>query len=50
VKQLDSSFGSFVNPTESLGQEVDKLEMVFHNKALLNMFGIGSTKDLHGVL
>ena len=47
---LDSSFASFANPTETLDQEECNLEMVFHNKALLNITGIESTKELHAVL
>jgi len=51
VRQLGSSFASFVNPTETLeNQEEGNLEMVFHNKALLNILGIENTKELHGVL
>ena len=29
---------------------MDNLEMVFHNKALLSIVGIETTKDLHGLL
>ena len=47
---LDSSFASFANPTETLGQEECNLDMVFHNKALLDIIGIQSTKELHAVL
>ena len=50
VSRLDSSFASFANPTETLGQEECNLDMVFHNKALLNIIGIQSTKELHAVL
>ena len=49
-RNLDGSFTSFVNPTESLGSEDYHLEMVFHNKALLDILGVESTKELHAFL
>ena len=50
MSQLDSSFASFVNPTETQENEECNFEMVFHNKAILNIIGIESTKELHAVL
>ena len=50
TRKLDGSFTSFVNPTESLGPEDYNLEMVFHNKALLGILGVESTKELHAFL
>ena len=39
VSRLDSSFASFVNPTETQGEQDVNLELVFHNKALHKIFG-----------
>ena len=50
MRNLDGSFTSFYNPTESLGPEDYNLEMVFHNKALLGIVGVESTKELHAFL
>ncbi len=39
--QLDSSFASFVNPTETLGEEEQlKTEMIFNNMAILKIMGV----------
>jgi hypothetical protein len=48
--RLDSSFQSFVNSTETVGDEEQNLEMVFHNKALLKIVGVQTTKDLHAFI
>ena len=48
--RLNSSFGSFVNPTETAGEEDFSFNMVFHNKAILKILGIEGEKDLHGLL
>ena len=50
VSRLDSSFASFVNPTETDGQEDSNIELVFHNEALLRIVGKQTTKDLHALL
>ena len=50
ASQLDSSFASFINPIETDCQEDSNMEMVFHNKALLRMVGMQSTKDLHAFI
>ena len=50
VSRLDSSFASFVNPTETDGQEDNNIELVFHNEALLRIVGKQTTKDLHAFL
>ena len=50
VSRLDSSFASFVNPTETDGQEDSDFELVFHNEALLKIVGKPTTKDLHALL
>ena len=50
ASHLDSGFPSFVNPTETAGQEESSLKMVFHNEALLKILGVHDTKDLHAVL
>ena len=39
TSRLDSSFASFVNPTETQGEQDVNLELVFHNKALHKIFG-----------
>ena len=48
--RLDSGFPSFVNPTETAGQEDSGLEMVFHNEAMLEIIGVQNSKDLHALL
>ena len=50
ASRLDSSFGSFMNPTETAGEEDVNFEMVFNNKAILKILGIESAKELHGLL
>ena len=50
ASRLDSGFPSFLNSTETAGQEEIGLEMVFHNEALLKIIGLRSTKDLHAFL
>ena len=49
--RLGSSFPSFVNSIDTMGQEEEaNYEMVFHNEALLKIVGIQNTKDLHAFL
>ena len=50
ASRLDSSFPSFVNPTETDGQEDSNMELVFHNEALLRIVGKRTTKDLHALV
>ena len=39
VSRLDASFTSFMNSTETIGEQEVNLEMVFHNKALFKIIG-----------
>ena len=49
--RLDSSFASFVNPTETAGEEeLFTYEMVFNNKALNRILGVQTKKDLYGLI
>ena len=49
--KLDSSFAGFVNPLDSVGNEDDNnLELVFHNRMLLEMIGLNSKDDLENIL
>ena len=50
TSRLDSSFNSFVNPTETAGEQDVGLEMVFHNKALFKIIGDMSQKELDNLL
>ena len=47
---LDSSFGSFVNSVETVGEEEFNMEMVFSNRAILKIMGVETSKDLQGHL
>ena len=46
---LDSSFASFQNSTETVGDEDLNFEIVFNNKALLKILGVNNSKDLHSL-
>ncbi len=49
--KLDGSFGSFVNPLDTLGNEEEhNLEVVFHNKILLEMIGLNGEDNLTSFL
>ena len=46
----DSSFGSFVNPSQRNYEDELKLEVVFHNTALINLLGTIDVKGLNDLL
>ena len=46
----DSSFGSFVNPSQQNYEDELKLEVVFHNTALINLLGTIDVKGLNDLL
>ena len=51
LSQVNASIASFVNPTETAGEEDNfNTEMIFNNKAILKMMGAENTKELHGLL
>jgi len=45
MENADGSFASFVNPTETQGDE-GSLEVVFHNEQLFKMLGEKRSEDL----
>ena len=47
MSRLDSSFASFINSNETLGDDLTGyLEVIFHNEALFRVLGDVDAKDL----
>ena len=49
MNNADGSFASFVNPSETLGDE-GSLEVVFHNQQLFKMLGEKRSADLNELI